>query len=522
MKFGERLEEASVPGWSLHNVDYNSLKHQIKAHTSRDQATAAMTIPGQQDHALRRFEDAFYLELCSQHNRVGLFVISKADEISRRLRHLSGLAHQLMLKCADTRGLSTRRQRRFAKYQTQIEECGRDIQALGRFVDAQVTAFRKILKKYKHCIVCLAYATDVCIGFQCPSITSLMQATAQCRSWLTCGTRLQKWTGSTTLGSRFKDNVLGNPKSFTHYNFAPLRLQYRELRTDLDAASPLDGNLAELRPPPPTESRDPACRKARRDSRRSSYSIPATTPAPPPTTYWNEYDHGSEAGDQEDDAYVIYIDPNADDEFPGLAYVKNMLGGKVDQVRHWLQSQKSRNAAATSASVSSPSETQSLLTSGASTDYFTIAGRRPPTSEDGYRSSSDEGGPHQAQTLGFAHTYSYSSTSSAIADPKMSGSYEDRVLTRGVVLAFVAAFVLLGVSGLLVATGRRHLRLEVDAGATLGSVVSLSCACMGLGAMLYRQYPAGYLYCLAVWAAFVTVCALNGILLVLVASNSSF
>ncbi|KAI0186447.1 hypothetical protein EV127DRAFT_170562 [Xylaria flabelliformis] len=482
MKFGERLEEASVPGWSLHNVDYNSLKHQIKAHTSRDQATA-MTIPGQQDHALRRFEEAFYLELCSQHNRVGLFVTSKADEISRRLRHLSGLAHQLMLKCADTRGLSAKRQRRFAKYQTQIDECGRDIQALGRFVDAQVTAFRKILKKYK------------------------------------------KWTGSTTLGSRFKDSVLGNPKSFTHYNFAPLRLQYGELRNSLDAAVPLDSNLPDPRLLPPTESRDPACRKAYRDSRRSSYSIPAVTPTPPPTTtYWNEYDHGSEAGDQEDDAYVIYIDPNADDEFPGLAYMRNMLGGRVDQVRHWLQSQKSRNAAttittttATSASVSSPSETQSLLTSGATTtDYFSIADRRPPTSESGYRSSSDEGG---AQTLGFPHTYSYSSASS---DPKMAGSYQDLVLTRGIVLAFVAAFVLLGVSGLLVATGRRHLRLEVDAGATLGSVVSLFCACMGLGAMLYRQYPAGYLYCLAVWAAFVAVCALNGILLVLIASNSSF
>ncbi|KAI0454368.1 hypothetical protein F5B21DRAFT_243215 [Xylaria acuta] len=477
MKFGERLEEASVPGWSLHNVDYNSLKHQIKAHTSRDQATAtAMAIPGQQDHALRRFEDAFYLELCSQHNRVGLFVTSKADEISRRLRHLSGLAHQLMLKCTDTRGLSTKRQRRFAKYQTQIEECGQDTQALGRFVDAQVTAFRKILKKYK------------------------------------------KWTGSTALGSRFKDNVLDHPKSFTHYNFTPLRLQYRELRTTLDAASPLDADLPEPRPSPPTESRDPAGRKARRDSRRSSHSILATTPPPPPT-YWNEYDHGSEAGDQEDDAYVIYIDPNADDEFPGLAYVKSMFGSRVDQVRHWLQSQKSKDATV-AASTSSPSETQSLLTSGAPTDYFSIAGRRPTTSEDGYRSLSDEGGPLHTRSLGFSHTYSYSSSSSAIADSKMMGHYQDRVLTRGVVLAFVAAFVLLGVSGLLVATGKRRLRLEVDAGATLGSVASLFCACMGLGAMLYRQYPAGYLYCLAVWAAFVTICSLNGILLVLVASNS--
>ena len=85
MKYGEHFEEESVPSWSLHNIDYNSLKHQIKAHTTKDQATA-IAIPGQQDHALKKFEDAFYIELCNQHNRVGLFVTSKADEISRRLR----------------------------------------------------------------------------------------------------------------------------------------------------------------------------------------------------------------------------------------------------------------------------------------------------------------------------------------------------------------------------------------------------------------------------------------------------
>jgi SPX domain protein involved in polyphosphate accumulation len=91
MKFGERLEEASVPGWSVHNVDYNSLKHQIKAHTTKDQATTAMAIPGQQDHTLKKFEDGFYLELCAQHDRLGLFVTSKADEVSRRLRTSSSL-----------------------------------------------------------------------------------------------------------------------------------------------------------------------------------------------------------------------------------------------------------------------------------------------------------------------------------------------------------------------------------------------------------------------------------------------
>jgi hypothetical protein len=53
-------------------------------HTTRDQATA-MAIPGQKDEALTRFEDGLYMELGRQHERLQLFVSSKADEISRRL-----------------------------------------------------------------------------------------------------------------------------------------------------------------------------------------------------------------------------------------------------------------------------------------------------------------------------------------------------------------------------------------------------------------------------------------------------
>ncbi|KAI1308456.1 hypothetical protein F5Y03DRAFT_393300 [Xylaria venustula] len=491
MKFGERLDSASVPGWSLHNVDYNSLKHQIKTHTAKDQAAAtaaAITIPGHQDHTLRRFEDGFYLELCAQHSRVGLFVTSKADEISRRLQHISTLVHRLMLKCDnDTGDISTKRKRRFIKYHTQTEECGQDIEALGRFVDAQITAFRKILKKYK------------------------------------------KWTGSTTLGSRFKENVLDHPKSFTHYNFAPLQAQYRQLRATLEAASfanpDTNTNPNILARPPllPTESHDSSTRRARRDSRRSSNS--AATIVPPPPTYWNEYDHGSEAGDRDDDAYVIYIDPDAEDGFPGLAYVKNMFVGPVDSVRHWLHKSNKQIDTTTAAvsSSASPSETQSLLGQNTGVgDYFGIASSRhtneTTTDDDEYLSSQDGAEsrhPPPHSVIGSLEDSSYYSS----YDSKM-GLYQDRMLTRAVIVTFATAFVLLGISGLLVATGRRRLRVEVDAGAAVGSVASLFCACMGLGAMLYRQYPGGYMYVLAVWVTFVTVCVLNGILLVLVVGSS--
>lgn len=53
-------------------------------HTTRDQATA-MVIPGYEDPALAKFENALFGELCRQHDRVDLFVGSKADEILRRM-----------------------------------------------------------------------------------------------------------------------------------------------------------------------------------------------------------------------------------------------------------------------------------------------------------------------------------------------------------------------------------------------------------------------------------------------------
>ncbi|KAI1485677.1 hypothetical protein F5X96DRAFT_690203 [Biscogniauxia mediterranea] len=468
MKYGEQFEEASVPGWSLHNIDYNSLKHQIKTHTTKDQATA-IAIPGHQDYALKRFEDAFYIELCNQHNRVDLFVSSKADEIARRLRHLSGLLHQLMVRCTSAGGVSVKRQRRFAKYQWQVDECGRDIQALVRFVNAQIIAFRKILKKYK------------------------------------------KWTGSTTLSSRFKENVLGSPKSFTKRDFHPLQLQYQDLVATLDAASPLGTSTPNSFHPEHHGGSSTPRSHPESGSRRPSSTPTAVVDPPvapettPHITYWNEYDHGSEAGDygyDGDGGYAIYIDPEASPDFPGLVYIKTMFAAPVDKSQH------------------------ATADNDATEDDETYA------SSDGFPNHRRGG---TARYL--AHPY-YDEHDAAL-DRKMA-RYRDKVLARSVVFAFAAAFVLLLISGMLMATGRHRLRLEVDAGVTVGCVASLFCACMGLGAMLYRSSssnhhrlivtptahgttttaPHGYMYTLAVWAAFVTVCALNGMLLVLVVGST--
>lgn len=132
------------------NLDYNSLKHEIKVHTTRDQATA-IAIPGHQDPSLRRFEDGLYLELCRQHDRVDLFVSSKADEIARRLDSIDGNVRRWIARCTDELNATAalKRQRRLAKYERELRRCEDDVHALERFAKAQIVAFRKILKKYK-------------------------------------------------------------------------------------------------------------------------------------------------------------------------------------------------------------------------------------------------------------------------------------------------------------------------------------------------------------------------------------
>jgi hypothetical protein len=119
-------------------------------HTTRDQATA-MAIPGHKDEALSRFEDGLYMELGRQHERLQLFVSSKADEISRRLEHLAKNINRWASKSQDelADNSAIKHQRRFTKYERELVRCGGDIHALERFVNAQTVAFRKITKKYK-------------------------------------------------------------------------------------------------------------------------------------------------------------------------------------------------------------------------------------------------------------------------------------------------------------------------------------------------------------------------------------
>ncbi|KAL1844154.1 hypothetical protein VTJ49DRAFT_3810 [Mycothermus thermophilus] len=472
MKFGERFERESVPQWSLYNIDYNALKHHIKVHTTKDQATTAITIPGRGNAALNKFEDGFYDELCRQHDRVDLFVSSKADEIARRLQHVSGLIHRLILRCAtssSTDRMPLKRRQRFARYERMVLQCGHDIKLLQRFVGAQVVAFRKILKKYR------------------------------------------KWTGSSALGSRFRENVLSDPKSFTKRDFSQLQSQHHDLLQTLRGSLPANlsvsggnGGVDMVE-----DGYQPTPRSGARSSRPGvTFANPDPQPAP---GYWNEYDHGSEAGDVErgGDDYVIYIDPDADDSFPGVKTLSAIFinpvrrlqrlirGGHApesddlatpDNERTGLLSNQSINPSPYGTqegldSVNSPppgsrgsDDSRSPTALGTDTDTDTDLDLDDDHDHDvtrGYGSGSDDhltyitpGYPSSYYSAGGAGYDRYYGPHS---DQRAVALFRDRVLFWATWGCFAVAFVLAGIAAVLIKTGKHKMRVEVDAGVILNT-----------------------------------------------------
>ncbi|GAO18074.1 hypothetical protein UVI_02059920 [Ustilaginoidea virens] len=357
---------------------------------------------------------------------------------------------------------SFKRQRRITKYQGELVRCGEEIQALSRFANAQVVAFRKILKKYK------------------PTKNKVPPLP-------------QKWTGSTTLTSRFNENVLSHPRSFTKRTFSHLQSRHDGLLPSLLAAT------SQLSEPSSPETNAPAPQElpGPRRPRQANYQPLPLAGMDSQVKYWNEYDDGSEVGGPEDD-YAIYIDPDQDGGFPGLAYMNAMLSAPYEKAKQWFKTRQ-------------PSREHGPLLASEQGSSLGYASTAVDSEEEGY-SSSDGCNAR----LGYATYYALPS----IGEQKVQ-RYRERVLTWATLGSFVVSFALLGVSSVLLLTGRHKLHVEVDAGVTVGVVASLFCAGSALGMTLYRRDALTLTYNFVVWSAFVASCILNGMLLVLVLGNEA-
>ena len=221
--------------------------------------------------------------------------------------------------------------------------------------------------------------------------------------------------------------------------------------------------------------------------------------------YWNEYDDGSEAGDV-NEPYMISIDPRTESSFPGAKIVSDLIHGlglmanvPLEKIQSWLRSR-------------STSLERKPLFSNRQRMNSSLADENG-TDIDDEASSSDYPSGYEAYYATFP------STLPSISEQKMAHNRE-RLLFHGTVTSFVAAFLLLFASALLVITGRHRLRVEVDAGAIVSIVASLFFAVLGFTAMLCTHIRLGLLYVMCVSTSFLTVCILSGFLLVLVMSNT--
>jgi hypothetical protein len=225
---------------------------------------------------------------------------------------------------------------------------------------------------------------------------------------------------------------------------------------------------------------------------------------PAPQAYWNEYDDGSEVGGN--DVYTIYIDPGAESTFPGAKTVSFLFSKAMvpmEKVKGWLSPP------------STPNERRPLIGNDNGTtgnngpnDYFTEA-TETDIDDDAYASSSDF-------PAGYAAHYA---TFPSVNDQKFTRERE-QLLLRGTIGAFVASIFLVVIAGILVATGRHKLRVEVDAGVFAGVTSSLFFATLGFAAMLYEVERLGTLHRVIVSCIFGVICVMNSCIMVLVLGDT--
>jgi hypothetical protein len=201
-----------------------------------------------------------------------------------------------------------------------------------------------------------------------------------------------------------------------------------------------------------------------------------------------------------EEAYTIYVDPDGE-SFPGskaFAFFFSEVKKPFEKVKEWFSP------------TSSPRERQPLL-GNRNESFFNEQRSTIDTDADddgAYASSSDF-------PSGYATHYA---TFPSVTDQRHSRAKE-KLLFKTMLGSFGASLLFLFIAAILVATGKRKLRVEVDAGAIVGIVASLCFNMAAIGAVLGRQQKLGWLHRLLVAIAFIAICAFNGMLLVVVANT---
>jgi hypothetical protein len=419
----------------------------------------AISIPGQVDEGFQRFERDLCEQLHEQHDRVHLFVTSKADEFQRRLLDYEQKADKLIGQMGtQTDSLIALRQReRLSKLETRAMRCGEDVRHLDTFIQAQRTAFHKILKHYA------------------------------------------KSTGSDTLKAS-TENFLGSPKSFLKLDLRPLFTQYDAVVSRIRASSPHA-----------SEGTTPHSSYYVTSAAGSAVASSAGLPSNPTkrqaeelrrSGYWNEYDNPSD-GEGDNQPYTIYVDPAEERfDYPGqktFEHLAHFLAQKtspgVQKIREWVGMPRGTT------------ETEPLLGGRRGRDSGYHTSRTSPTETD-----VDEEAFHREFPDGYEPYFATDAFPSVHA--QQMTHHRARTAWWAMIGAYAAAVVLLGISELLLLTGRHKLRSEVDAGVVLGVVSGMLFASLGLCSMVYRWAQASWYEIVAAALIFGGSCGIGAVELV--------
>lgn len=233
-------------------------------------------------------------------------------------------------------------------------------------------------------------------------------------------------------------------------------------------------------------------KKRRRSNRKQMLQKRMHEPAQPRyNRYWNEFDDGSEGS--QDEAYTIFVDPNASYSIPGATAMYKFFGSlsssikaSEEKVANWLRpSQKTRHG-----------EQRPL-----------IDGECSPSIADSDLSG-EESSTRHVET---ARRRRYS-TFPALSQPPAVRAHE-AMLFRSCIASFASSIILLVVAAILITTGRRKAANTVDVGVIIGVVSSLVFAVMGMGSMVRRKDDVGWVHRAVVFLIFVCVALASGILL---------
>ena len=231
-------------------------------------------------------------------------------------------------------------------------------------------------------------------------------------------------------------------------------------------------------------------KKRRRLSRKQTLQKRSQEPAQSRyERYWNEFDDGSEGS--QDEAYAIYVDPNASYSIPGVAAMFKIFGSLSSSIKasektilHWLiPSQKTSH------------DEQRPLVDGECSASIADSDQ----SDTDFSKKHAKPSPHRRYST-------FPAVSQAVR------ARED-LLFRSCIASFASSLILLIVAAFLVTTGRKKAANTVNAGVIIGVVSSLVFAVMGVGSIVRRKDDVGWVHRAAVLLTFVCVVLASGVLL---------